>query len=222
MSESDSIGKAAAGFVLAGGESRRMGRDKALVEFGGEPLVARAIGIMREAGLEPRIAGARATLDVFAPVIADAEPGRGPLGGICAALAACAEQWAVFLPVDLPLLPASLIAYLLRRAQVTQSAITLASVGGFAQTFPAVVDRAVLPALEAELDAGSLGAFAALHAATAALGQRVQTVAVEYAAQAGQAAHPEGLPAGLWFLNVNSPAELRRAEALAGRATSVI
>ncbi len=222
MSECPSCGKTAAGFVLAGGESRRMGRDKALVEFAGEPLVARAIGIMREAGLEARIAGARAELDAFAPVIVDAEPGRGPLGGICAALAVCTEPRAVFLPVDLPLLPASLIGYLIRRAEVTQSAITLASIGGFAQTFPAVIDRAVLPALEAELDAGRGGAFAALHAAAAALGQRVQTVAVEYVAQSGQAAHPQGLPAGLWFLNGNSPVELRRAEALAVRATSVI
>lgn len=222
MRENASSGKAAAGFVLAGGESRRMGRDKALMEFGGEPLVARAIGIVREAGLEARIAGARAELDGFAPVIADAEPGRGPLGGICAALAACTEPRAVFLPVDLPLMPASLLGYLIRRAEVTQSAITLASIAGFAQTFPTVVDRAALPALQAELDAGRLGAFAALHGAAAAMGQRVQTVAVEYAAQSGQAAHPQGLPAALWFLNVNSPGELRRAEALAGRAMSVI
>jgi len=213
---------AAAGFVLAGGESRRMGRDKALVEFAGEPLVARAIGILREAGLEPRIAGACATLDVFAPVIADAEPGRGPLGGICAALAACADQWAVFLPVDLPLLPASLIAYLIRRTEVTQSAVTLASAAGFAQTFPSVLDRVLLPALEAELGAGRGGAFAALHAAAEAMGQRVQTVAVEYVAQSGQAEHPCWLPAALWFLNVNSPVELRRAEVLAGRGASVI
>jgi molybdopterin-guanine dinucleotide biosynthesis protein A len=199
-----------------------MGRDKALVEFAGEPLVARAIGIMREAGLEARIAGARATLDAFAPVVADAEPGRGPLGGICAALAACTAPRAVFLPVDLPLLPASLITFLIRRAEVTQSAVTLASVSGFAQTFPAVIGTDVLPALQIELGAGRLGACAALHAAAAAMGQRVQTVAVEYVAQSGQAEHPCGLPAALWFLNVNSPVELRRAEALAGRAASVI
>jgi molybdopterin-guanine dinucleotide biosynthesis protein A len=222
LSESASGGKAAAGFVLAGGESRRMGRDKALVEFAGEPLVARAIGILREAGLEARIAGARATLDAFAPVVADAEPGRGPLGGICAALAACTEPRAVFLPVDLPLLPASLITYLVHRTEVTQSAVTLASAGGFAQTFPAVLDVAVLPALEAELGAGRSGAFAALHAAAAVVGRRVQTVAVEYVAQSGQAEHSCGLPAALWFLNVNSPVELRRAEVLVGRAASVI
>jgi len=199
-----------------------MGRDKALVEFAGEPLVARAIGTMREAGLEARIAGARAALDVFAPVLADAEPGRGPLGGICAALAACTEPRAVFLPVDIPLMPASLIAFLIRRAEVTQSAVTLASVGGFAQTFPAAIGRDALPALQIELNAGRLGAFAALRAAAAAMGQRVQTVAVEYVAQSGQAEHPCGLPAALWFLNVNSPVELRRAEVLAGRAPSVI
>ena len=80
----------AAGFVLAGGQSSRMGSDKALVEFGGRPLIAHAVGILRTAGLSVSIAGARAeiraSLESYAPVIPDAEAGRGPLGGICAAL----------------------------------------------------------------------------------------------------------------------------------------
>ena len=39
--------------ILAGGRSRRMGTDKALVEFRGEPLIARPIAAARAAGLEP-------------------------------------------------------------------------------------------------------------------------------------------------------------------------
>ncbi len=202
----------AVGFVLAGGESRRMGRDKALLEFCGRPLMENALGILHDAGLEAQIAGARTALERFAPVVADAEPGLGPLGGICAALAACRARWAVFLPVDFPLLPASLIAFLLFRAEITGCAVSLTAVSGFAQTFPAVLDRALLPGLEAELRAGRRGCFAGFEAAAAGLGQAVTAVPVELLAQSGEAEHPEGLPAALWFVNVNRPEDLRRAE----------
>lgn len=208
----------AQGFVLAGGQSSRMGRDKALLPFAGEPLMARALGIFRQAGLDASIAGARAALEAFAPVVADAEAGRGPLSGICAGLQSTSARWAVFLPVDLPLLPASLVAYLVRHAQTTGRALTVPAVSGFAQTFPAVVDRVALPALQAELSADRRGCFAAFQAAAASLGEAVEGIAVELLIQAGQVAHPRGLPAFEWFLNVNAPEELERAQALAGHA----
>ncbi len=84
----------------------------------------------------------------YAPVIDDPQPGLGPLAGICAALAAVATRYVVFLPVDLPLLPSPLIAYMLHRAEITGRAVTIPSVNGFGQTFPVVLDRSVLPALQ--------------------------------------------------------------------------
>lgn len=290
MREDGAERESVAGFVLAGGESRRMGRDKALVDFAGEPLIARALKILRQAGLEARIAGARAKLEHFAPVIEDAEPGRGPLAGVCAALTASAESRAVFLPADLPLLPSSLIKHLVHRAATTGAIVTLVSVNGFTQSFPAVLDRAALPILEDALRHGRGGCFAAFEQATeklltlkghgfshaarleefgpalesaeklvglkahdfsravnnpkiieplgpegkfssnsrdilvysaaseaaARLGQHIASVPVEYLAQAGQVTHPDGLPPSMWFLNVNSPADRARAEAIVG------
>lgn len=207
----------AMGFVLAGGESRRMGQDKALIEFAGRPLLEQALGILRQAGLEAAIAGGHSTarrsaLEGFAAVVEDGERGRGPLAGICATLGWTAAERAVFLPVDLPLAPASLISFLLDHAAITGAAVTIASVNGYAQTFPAVVTRAALPALRKELAAGRGGCFAGFQAAAASLGEAVRIIPVELAIQAGQVSHPEGLPAARWFLNVNSPADLCRAE----------
>lgn len=185
-----------------------MGRDKALVEFRGQPLVVHALETLRGAGLVASIAGARSTLCAFAAVVEDSEPGLGPLSGICAALNSSTARWALFVPVDLPLLPASLVRYLLDHAQTTGSAVTLVSVGGFVQTFPAVLDRVVLPLVQSELDAGRGGCFAAFKSAAAGLGQQVNVIATELLVQAGQVGHPDGLPAARWFFNVNSPDDL--------------
>jgi molybdopterin-guanine dinucleotide biosynthesis protein A len=190
-----------------------MGRDKALVEFDGRPLLEHALGVLRNAGLEASIAGARSPLADFAPVVEDGEADRGPLGGICAALASTRARRAVFLAVDQPLLPVSLVEFLLHHARITGRAVTLCSVNGWAQTFPVVIDRAALPMLEAELAAGRGGCFSALLAAADHMGQPVSVVAVEVLAQSRQAAHPDGLHAAHWFLNVNDAADLRRAGA---------
>lgn len=213
----NSIQPDAAGFVLAGGQSSRMGLDKALVDFCGQPLIVHALSILRKAGLPASIAGAQAELGSFAPVIPDAAPGHGPLAGICAALTSTSTQYAAFVSVDAPFVPTSLLTYLLHHARVAGSAITIASVNGFDQTFPAVIDRAALPALQTELLAGRLGAFSAFQAAAASQGRPVGRVPAEFLAQSGQVCDPGGLPPIRWFLNLNTPADLKHATAVAER-----
>jgi molybdopterin-guanine dinucleotide biosynthesis protein A len=201
----------AVGFVLAGGKSSRMGQDKALVQLAGQSLAERALGILRGAGLAVSLAGGSPAIADLAPVVQDSVSGLGPLGGICAALASTSARLAVFMPIDLPLLPAPLIVYLLEHANVTGVGVTLTSIGGFAQTFPAVLDRGVLAVLESELQAGRRGCFAAFETAAARLGQRVSVIPVETLVQSCQVAHPESLAAERWFLNVNAPDGLRLA-----------
>ena len=220
--EEAAVALEAAGFVLAGGRSSRMGADKALMPLAGQPLAGYALAALREAGLPVSIAGAHTTLGALAPVVEDSEPDRGPLGGICAALSSTSAHWTVFLPVDLPLLPASLVGFLLNHAKITGAAVTVPSVNGFAQTFPAVIDREALPGLKNELDAGRGGCFAAFQAAARLLGRPVSIVAVEPLLQCRQLAHPDALPATRWFLNVNRPQDLRRAETHLSGALRVI
>jgi len=205
----------AAGFVLAGGASSRMGEDKALLLLAGRPLVQHAVCLLRETGLQVSIAGAGSrALAEFAPIIDDRKPGLGPLAGICAALDVTAARYAVFLPIDLPLLAPSLITYLIHRARVSGQAVNLITMNGFTQTFPAVLERTARPFLERELEAGRAGCFSAFQAAAAAMGQTISRTAVEYLAQSGQIAHPRALPPFLWFLNLNHRADLAEAEAL--------
>ncbi|HVN92599.1 MAG TPA: molybdenum cofactor guanylyltransferase [Terracidiphilus sp.] len=213
----------AAGIVLAGGQSSRMGRDKALLPLAGRPLIAHAVATLRGAGLPVTIAGAgpeaESALAAYAPVVPDREPGLGPLSGICAALAAASSSTApprylVFLPVDLPLLPSSLISCLLHHAQITGSPVTIASINAINQTFPAVLDRSTFPALHAALHSQKRGCLSAFQSAALTLGQSIAAVPVELLVQSGQVTHPLALPPLRWFLNVNTPQDLRRAESL--------
>lgn len=204
----DKLAPEAAGFVLAGGQSSRMGVDKALLPHAGRPLVAHAVAILRDAGLTGAIAGARSPLAGIAPVVEDLEPGLGPLGGVCAALASTSAPLAVFLPVDLPFLPATLLTYMVHHACVTRRPVTLCAVNGYSQTFPAVLSRNVLPTLQTELASGRRGCYSAFQAAAAAMGQPTTVLPVELLVQSGQVRHPGAFPAIRWFLNVNTPEDL--------------
>jgi molybdenum cofactor guanylyltransferase len=80
-----------AGAVLCGGASRRMGRDKALVEIDGLPMAERVARVLQTAGARPVyfVGGDRAALEPLGrAVLADAFPGQGPAGGVITALRA--------------------------------------------------------------------------------------------------------------------------------------
>jgi molybdenum cofactor guanylyltransferase len=93
------------GFVLAGGRSSRMGRDKALLPFCGRPMVVIAMSTLAAVCENVSIAGNRDDLMKFGPVVHESRFGEGPVAGIEAGLQICASEWALFMPVDLPLLP---------------------------------------------------------------------------------------------------------------------
>jgi len=99
--------------ILAGGESRRMGRDKAWLELDGRPLIERAVERLRRLGIREILISGRAGEDYSAlncPVLLDRAPGLGPLGGIERGLRECTTHMLLVLAVDLPRMsPAFLI-----------------------------------------------------------------------------------------------------------------
>ena len=111
------------GFILAGGESSRMGRDKALLKLGGVPLVLRAVELVEAVAGECTIIGGAERFGALhrtnGPtlcVVADDLPGAGPLGGIATALRASGAEWNLIVACDLPYLTSELLRYLAGRA----------------------------------------------------------------------------------------------------------
>jgi molybdopterin-guanine dinucleotide biosynthesis protein A len=90
--------------ILAGGESRRMGRDKAWVELDGQPLIAHVIEKVRALGVAEIFISGRNDADyskLRLPVLHDIEPGFGPLGGIERGLRECQSPLLLVFAVDL-------------------------------------------------------------------------------------------------------------------------
>ena len=92
------------GYVLAGGKSSRMGRDKALLELAGKPLVLHAVVKLRRVCIDVSILGNDPALDAYAPLVRDVHADCGPMGAMEAALLHSRYDWNLFLPVDMPFL----------------------------------------------------------------------------------------------------------------------
>jgi molybdenum cofactor guanylyltransferase len=198
------------GFVLAGGQSSRMGTDKALASFKGVPLIQNALQILSEAGFRTQIAGSRTSLSRFAKEIPDTYLDAGPLAGIHAALSASTTEWNAFLPVDVPLLPSSLLVCLFQRATLTGAPVTICKLNGRLQPFPVILKRTVLPLIEQRLESGQNSCHAAWQSMAATLACDLGPIPVEYLVQCGQCAHPLSLPPVFWFESANTPVELAR------------
>jgi molybdenum cofactor guanylyltransferase len=112
--------------ILAGGESTRMGRDKAWVESGGKPLIQLAVEKVRELGIAEIFLSGRPGKDYSAlkcPVLFDREPGFGPLGGIERGLHASAAPLVLVLAVDLPQMNSTFLRKIVARCDRLTGAV---------------------------------------------------------------------------------------------------
>lgn len=192
---------AVGGYILAGGLSTRMGRDKAVVEYKGSSLLVRALAAMAKVVSAPKIVGTRPDLATYAPVVPDLHPVIGPLGGLHSALHDTKAEINLFLPVDLPLLPHFFLSYLLERAHLTGAVATVPLLNGMPQPLVAVYCRALLPLLEEAILRKEYKVMRPIYEAKNLPG------GVDFF-------HVEQLPWSrsgwpyLWFRNVNSPQDL--------------
>ncbi len=141
-------------FVLAGGKSSRMGSDKAFLQLDGRTLLARALELAQAAAPQVFIVGQRDKFACFGAVVEDVFPGRGPLGGIHAALSATATELNLVLAVDLPFMRADFLRYLLERARASSALVVVPRALGGYQPLCAVYRRAFRQRAETVLQAG--------------------------------------------------------------------
>jgi molybdenum cofactor guanylyltransferase len=189
------------GFVLVGGRSERMGRDKTLLPYRGVPMalhqaekLAVVCGNVALVGKDPgTFFGSRF------PYVTDESPELAAAFGVAAALAFSPEETNLVLAADLPRCPESFLAALLDVAEAIHAPAVVPVSGGRPQPLCAVWRRSALAPLRARLEAGDYSLVAALRAFHAVLIPEEET-----AAMAG------GAPAN--FFNVNTPEEYEALE----------
>jgi molybdenum cofactor guanylyltransferase len=149
-----------AGIILCGGQSRRMGRAKAWLPFGDELMLPRVVRILGTVA-QPLVVVAAPTQEVpplppSVAIVRDSQPGRGPLEGLSAGLAALRNtRKATFLTsCDAPFLQP---AFVTRMAELLgKHMICVPRVGGFFHPMAAVYRVEVYDAIQRLLAAGRL------------------------------------------------------------------
>lgn len=132
--------------LLAGGQSSRMGVDKAGLVIDGEPLWQRQLAKLRATGAEEIFISGRADGPYAASglaIVEDATPDAGPLAGIEAALRLAKHDWLLVLAVDLPDVPAELLAQLIADAMAGKAGL-VPSRADWLQPLAAVYPRTCL------------------------------------------------------------------------------
>ncbi len=152
-------GPEATGVVLAGGLSQRMGRSKAALLIGGEPLVQRVVRRMRLALGNVVVVGSDelAALVPNTRIVQDLplHQGQGPLAGLEAALNAIETPYAFVVACDMPFVAPALVEAMvaLAGANPSNDALVLRTRHGV-EPLHAVYSQSCLPAITRQLDAG--------------------------------------------------------------------
>jgi len=169
------------GVVLAGGEGRRMGRDKALVEVGGEPLWKRQVGVLLGAGASRVVLIRRSGQETigYPDCLLDKVADSGPLAGIHAALEMGGHPHLAVLAVDMPGIDAAWFVWL--RGLSRPGAGAVVGAAGALEPLAAVYPAEALPEVEVRLARRELSVQALARALAAAGRMTVADVPAGYA-----------------------------------------
>jgi molybdopterin-guanine dinucleotide biosynthesis protein A len=192
------------GVIQAGGRSTRMGgRPKALLELGGRLIVERVVAAVSPAVDDLLVVTNTPELYAFLglPMVGDVHPDHGSLGGIYSGLKAASGDAAFTVACDMPFLDPDVVRLVVARAG--EGDVAIPRVSGQWETLHAAYAKRCLAPIEARLLAGRLKIVEFF--------EEVRVVEIAEA-EIARLADP-----ALVFMNVNTPDELERARALAGR-----
>lgn len=137
--------------VMAGGQSRRMGGDKATTLLGEQTLLQRVVDIVEPLFGELRISVRAPRADLPWPQIGDRHHDLGPLAGLCAALEEVTTPWIFALATDMPFVKPALIELLAQRRAGFDAVVPVAH--GHPQPLAAFYSVSCLATVRALLDA---------------------------------------------------------------------
>lgn len=187
--------------IQAGGQSSRMGQDKALKPFLGRPLIERVIERVSRIADELIVTTNRPEDYAFLGLrlVSDLRPGRGALGGLYTAIASAKQPVVAVVACDMPFASSTLLEAGSRLLDASKADVVIAKAEAGFEPLHAVYRRATcLPAIEAAIDADEWKVISWF--------PRVEVHILT----------PEEIkrydPLGLAFWNVNTPEEFAEAE----------
>jgi len=177
-----------------------MGKEKALLEINGTPLLVRAARLLQPLCSSVTVVGRPESFERFGfPCIEDEQPDSGPLVGILTALDRTDAAWNLVIACDMPYLTEDWLRYLISRAQASPAQVLLPESEDWLEPLCAVYHRDAAPAIRAEIARGVRKVTRALEALPV---ERVVTRDVR----------PFD-PRGVLFQNLNTPEDYEKARA---------
>lgn len=190
--------------IQAGGESRRMGQDKALIPFLGQPLIERVIHRLAPLADEIIVTTNRPENYQFLslPLVSDLIPGRGALGGLYTALSTASQPLVAVVACDMPFASRPLLIHQKKLIESERADVVIPKTGDGYEPLHTIYRRETcLPAIKSAIDADLWKVISWFP----------QVSVRDVPPAALQSIDPDGLA----FMNVNTPEELAQAEALA-------
>jgi len=190
--------------IIAGGQSRRMERDKAFVELAGKPLIEHVLERSADLGQAETIIIANKPAQyrhLGLPMYRDVLPGKGSLGGIYTALVKAKRPHALVLACDMPFVNADLLRFMIAQMD-SELDIVVPTVDAYPQGLHAIYKKTCIKPIAEQLAADRLKII-----------RFYDQMRVRYLDETDCAPFD---PDGRCFTNLNTPAELAEAERLLG------
>jgi molybdopterin-guanine dinucleotide biosynthesis protein A len=194
--------------VLAGGQSRRLGLDKSLLEIEGQPLIARTVQTLADLSDDLIVVTNQPeryeSLTLEARFVPDEKRGMGSLMGIYSGLKIARHDHALAVACDMPFVNLALLRYMVPLAEGHD--VVIPRVDAFLEPLHCIYGKGCLPYMARLLDQGRRQIIAFL-----------SEVRVRYVEKQELAVFD---PEGLSFVNVNTPQDWEAVQAMLGPRNS--
>ena len=195
--------------IQAGGQSARMGEDKALKKFLGRPLIQHVIDRVAPIADEIIVTTNRPDDYTFLGLrlVPDLKPGRGALGGLYTAIASAAHPLVAVVACDMPFASRELFAGAIKLIDVENADVVIAKTDGGYEPFHALYRRETcLPAIESAIEADQWKVISWFPQVKVRVLSPAEIKSLD--------------PSGLCFNNLNTPEEFAQAEEASKRSNA--